>query len=131
MGKLKILVIDDNADTRLLLNARLKAHQYDTAFAADGMQAMVMARQVQPDVILLDLGLPGGDGWVVLERLKTNTAFSCIPVIIVSAEEPQRVEARALEHGAAAFLHKPVDSDRLIAAIQRVAPSSASEQRAA
>jgi two-component system phosphate regulon response regulator PhoB len=130
MSKLKVLVIDDHADTRLLLHAQLKAHQYDTAFAADGMEAMAMARRVRPDVILLDLGLPAGTGWVVLDRLKSNTALACIPVIIVSAEEPQRAEARALKKGAAAYLHKPIDSGRLIAAIQTAIAPPAAERRA-
>ncbi|MBY0247110.1 MAG: response regulator [Nitrospiraceae bacterium] len=67
MAKKKILIIDDHADTRLLVGARLKKHGYDTVFAADALQAITAARQAQPDAIILDLGLPGGNGinWTV------------------------------------------------------------------
>lgn len=119
MDKKKILIVDDNADTRLILSARLKAHHYHTIFAADALQAMSVALKEQPDAILLDLGLPGGNGLVVLQRLKSNTALSAIPVIIVTAEDPSVAETRAIEAGADAFLQKPVDQDKLIAAVQQ------------
>src|SRR5688572_4531204 len=115
MDKKTILIVDDNADTRLILNARLKAH-YHTVFAADALQAMSVALRERPDAILLDLGLPGGNGLMVLQRLKTNISLSCVPVIIVTAEDPLVAEAGAIEAGAVAFLQKPVDQDKLIAA---------------
>jgi CheY-like chemotaxis protein len=119
MGMKTILIVDDNADTRLLLSARLKANHYHTIFAADALQAMSVARKEQPDAILLDLGLPGGNGMMVLERLKANTSLRGIPVIIVTADDPLVAEARALEAGAIAFLQKPVDQDKLMAAVQQ------------
>ena len=119
MGKKTILIVDDNADTRLILSARLRANHYHTVFAADALQAMCVARKEQPDAILLDLGLPGGNGMIVLERLKANTCLSGIPVIIVTAADPLVAEARALEAGAIAFLQKPVDQDKLMAAVQQ------------
>ena len=119
MDKEKILIVDDNTDTRLILSARLKANHYHTIFAADALQAMSMALREHPDAILLDLGLPGGNGLVVLQRLKANTSLSAIPVIIVTAEDPQMAEARVMEAGAAAFLQKPVDQDKLLTAVQQ------------
>ena len=119
MDKKTILIVDDNADTRLVLSARLKANHYDTVFAADALQVMSVALKERPDAILLDLGLPGGNGLMVLERLKANTSLGSIPVIIVTAEDPQVVEARAIEGGAVAFLQKPVDQDKLMAAVQQ------------
>ena len=119
MGMKTILIVDDNADTRLLLSARLKANHYHTIFAADALQAMSVARKEQPDAILLDLGLPGGNGMMVLERLKANTSLRGIPVIIVTADDPLVAEARALEAGAIAFLQKPVDQDKLMAVVQQ------------
>lgn len=119
MDKKKILIVDDNADTRLILSARLKANHYHTIFAADALQAMSVALKEQPDAILLDLGLPGGNGLVVLQRLKANTALSAIPVIIVTAEDPSVAETGAIEAGADAFLQKPVDQDKLMAAVQQ------------
>jgi DNA-binding response OmpR family regulator len=119
MDKKTILIIDDNADTRLLLSVRLKAHHYHTVFAADALQAMSVAKKERPDAILLDLGLPGGSGLIVLQRFKANTALSCTPVIIVTAEDPLVAEATAIQAGADAFLQKPVDQDKLIAAVQQ------------
>jgi len=118
VDKKKILIVDDNADTRLILNARLKAH-YHTVFAADALQAMSVALKERPDAILLDLGLPGGNGLMVLQRLKANISLSCVPVIIVTAEDPLMAEARTIEAGADAFLQKPVDQDKLLAAVQQ------------
>jgi DNA-binding response OmpR family regulator len=68
----------------------------------------------------LDLGLPGGDGFVVLERLKSNRLVSAIPVIVVTAQDPAVPEQKARECGAVAFLQKPVKADELIATIQGV-----------
>lgn len=119
MAKTTILIIDDHADTRLLVGARLKKHQYDTVFAADALQAIAVARQTQPDAIVLDLGLPGGNGFIVLERLKGNTILRRIPVIIMTADESPKSELKGLEAGAVAFLHKPVQEDTLIAAVAR------------
>jgi DNA-binding response OmpR family regulator len=119
MDKKKILIVDDNADTRLILSARLKAHHYHTVFAADALQAVSVALKEQPDAILLDLGLPGGNGLIVLQRFKANTALSGIPVIIVTAEDPLVAEARTIEAGADAFLQKPVDQEKLLAAVQQ------------
>jgi len=118
VAKKKILIIDDHADTRLLVSTRLKKHQYDTAFAADALQAIAIARQVKPDAIVLDLALPGGNGLMVLDRLKTNTALGGIPVIILTSDESQESELKGLEAGAAAFLHKPVQEDALLAAVE-------------
>ena len=119
MDKKTILIVDDNADTRLVLSARLKANHYHTVFAADALQAMSVALRERPDAILLDLGLPGGNGLMVLERLKANISLGCIPVIIVTAEDPLVAEARTIEAGAVAFLQKPVDQDKLMAAVQQ------------
>lgn len=119
MPKQTILIVDDSADTRLLLSARLQADHCHTVFAADAIQAMSVALKERPAAILLDLGLPGGNGLIVLQRFKANTVLSGIPVIIVSAEDPQVAEARTIQAGALAFLQKPVDQDQLMAAVRQ------------
>jgi CheY-like chemotaxis protein len=78
-----------------------------------------VALKERPDAILRDLGLPGGNGLMVLQRLKANTSLSCIPVIIVTAEDPLVAEAGTIEAGAVAFLQKPVDQDKLMTAVQQ------------
>ena len=113
----KILIVDDDADIRLGLTARLRASGFDTVFAEDGDSAVAAASSESPAAILLDLGLPRGDGFEVLRRLKDETALASIPVIILSARDPYENEKRSLEGGAHAFFQKPADNEALIAAI--------------
>jgi DNA-binding response OmpR family regulator len=80
---------------------------------------MSVAQKERPDAILLDLGLPGGGGLIVLQRFKANTSLSGIPIIIVTAEDPLVAEAGTIEAGAVAFLQKPVDQDKLLAAVRQ------------
>ena len=119
MDRNKILIIEDDPDLRRGLNIRLRASNYDTAFAADAVMALSIAKKEAPDLILLDLGLPGGDGFLVLDRMKNIAALACTPVIVVSARDPKANEQRALAAGAEAFFQKPVDNDQLMKAIQR------------
>jgi DNA-binding response OmpR family regulator len=115
----KILIIEDDQDMRRGLIVRLKASNYETAFASDAVMAMSVVKKESPDLILLDLGLPGGDGFVVLERLKNVGLLASTPVIVVSARDPKTNEKRALDAGAQAFFQKPVDNEQLMRAICR------------
>ena len=115
----KILIIEDDEDVRRGLNVRLRASNYETAFASDAVMALSIAKKEVPDLILLDLGLPGGDGFVVLERMKNIGLLASTPVIIISARDPQTNEKRALDAGAEAFFQKPVDNEQLMRAIWR------------
>jgi DNA-binding response OmpR family regulator len=116
--KKKILIVEDDPDVREGMHVRLKANNYETGFAADALTVMNEARRQQPDLIILDLGLPGGDGFVVMERLKRLPALALIPIIVVSARDVHANRKRALEAGAKAFLQKPVDNAVLLAAIR-------------
>jgi DNA-binding response OmpR family regulator len=116
----KILIIEDDSDVRLGYHIRLKANNYDTFFAADALASMTEARKHQPDLIILDLGLPAGDGFVVMERLKANTHLAVIPIIVVSARDRRENGDRALKAGAKAFLQKPVDNNELLAIIRQL-----------
>ena len=113
----KILIVDDDADIRIGLNARLRANGYETAFAEDGLGALTVARKEDPDLILLDIGLPGGDGFVVLKRLRSHTSLRMKPVIVLTAREPASTEKKALDAGATAFFQKPADNQALLDAI--------------
>lgn len=124
MAEETILIIDDSAETRLLLSLRLKAQGYRTVFAADALEAITRARQAQPDAILLDLGLPGSNGFLVLERLKAISTLAQIPVIIVSAEEPAVAQAKAFAIGAAAYLQKPLAQCTLVETVEKVLVAS-------
>jgi DNA-binding response OmpR family regulator len=115
----KILVVDDDEDMRRGLGIRLKASGYNVVFAHDAISATGMARKEKPDLIILDIGLPGGDGFIVMERLVSITETS-VPVIVVTGRDPSTNRKRALDAGAKAFFLKPADNEELLAAIGKV-----------
>jgi two-component system KDP operon response regulator KdpE len=114
----RILIVDDDHDIRDLLAIRLHAEGYETVFAADAMTAVSVARVKEPRLILLDIGLPGGTGLVVMERLKNFPALAHIPVIVISARDPEATKQAALEAGARDFVQKPIDQQKLLEAIR-------------
>jgi DNA-binding response OmpR family regulator len=120
MSYKKILIVDDDSDVREGLHVRLTANHYETFFATDALSSLVEARKHKPDLIILDLGLPAGDGFLVMERLKTFRSLALIPIIVVSAHDSYQNRERTLRAGAKAFLRKPVDNDELLAVIRRV-----------
>lgn len=115
----RVLVIEDDPDMQLGLKIRLQASGFDVFQASDGSTAMTRVVKEKPDVILLDLGLPGGDGLSVLERLKRNPVTEPIPVIVLSARDPVVNAPKALSLGAAAFLQKPPDNAKLLEELRR------------
>jgi len=126
MQKHKILVVDDDQDLVRAMRLRLRASNYDIATASDGYAAIATAQKERPDLILLDIGLPAGDGFVVLERLQNSDTLSAIPVIVVSARDPQTNEEKALKAGAAAFFQKPADNEELLNVIRVTLPQVSS-----
>ncbi|MGA8151211.1 MAG: response regulator [Terriglobales bacterium] len=118
MNRAKIMIVDDDPELRLALKLRLRAHHYDTVSACDGYSAIALAQKEHPNLILLDLGLPAGDGYVVLKRLQDSDTLSDIPVIVLTARDPQANEDRSLGAGAAAFFQKPADNHELLQVIQ-------------
>ena len=118
MEKHKILIVDDDPDLRRALKLRLRANHYETLQAGDGYAAIALANKEHPSLIILDLGLPAGDGYVVLERLQSNDALSDIPVIVLTARDSQSSEKRSLTAGAAAFFQKPADNNELMEVIR-------------
>ena len=120
MNNKKILVVDDDPDVRLGLQLRLNAHHYDTIFAVDGVASIAEARKEMPDLMILDLGLPAGDGFSVLERMKANEKLSSIPVIVLSGRDRVGNRDRALKAGAKTFLQKPIANEKLLAVIRLV-----------
>jgi DNA-binding response OmpR family regulator len=116
----KILVVDDDPDVRLGLQLRLTANHYDVLLAGDGVASIAEARKHQPDLIILDLGLPAGDGFSVLERLKANEKLSSIPVVVLSGRDRVGNRDRAITAGAKTFLQKPMANDKLLAVIRLV-----------
>ena len=130
MPKPRILVVDDDPDLVRAIRLRLLANNYEVTTATDGYSAIASSQKERPSLIILDLGLPAGDGFVVLDRLQNSDALAGIPVIVLSARDSQNNEARALKAGAVAFLQKPADNDELLNAI-RVSLGSANARPAA
>jgi putative two-component system response regulator len=118
-GNPRILVVDDNAELRKGLSLQLRAHGYDVLFAADAISATAAVVKQEPDLVILDLGLPCGDGFVVIERLQSHDHLSRIPIIVLTARESEQNRERALQAGAVAFLQKPLEDGVLLFAIQR------------
>jgi DNA-binding response OmpR family regulator len=116
----KVLLIEDDPVQVRLLTIRLKAAGYDVAIASDGVQSVSAVRRERPDVILLDIGLPGGDGYVVLRRLKALVHISAIPIIAVSGRAAETDAERMLAAGADDYFQKPVDVDRLLARMREL-----------
>jgi len=114
----KILIVDDDPDLRQALRLRLRANQYDTVNATDGYSAISLAYKEHPNLIILDLGLPAGDGFVVLDRLQKDDKLSSIPVIVLTARDAQSSERLALQSGASAFFQKPADNAELLDVIR-------------
>src|ERR1700733_1094627 len=118
MGK-KILIVDDDPQLLLGLTPRLMANRYSVVTAADAIAALGVARKETPDLIILDLGLPGGDGFLVLERLGNLAELSAIPVIVLSARDPADNRRRALSGGATPYFQKPPDNHELLTALRQ------------
>jgi DNA-binding response OmpR family regulator len=117
-------VTADVAATAEEFTAQVQTQQYHIVLADynlpqwTGMEALqVMAQKERPNLIILDIGLPAGDGFVVLERLQKNAALATIPVIVLTARDPQTNKERTLKAGATAFLQKPADNAELLEAI--------------
>ena len=115
----KILLVEDDPDTRAGLAIRLESQGFDVVEALDGASAMGVAVREQPDLILLDLGLPAGDGFVLLQRFRSHGALSSVPVIVLSARDAATNRQKALDAGAVDYFQKPADGPALIEAIRK------------
>src|ERR1700688_4697713 len=129
MRRPKILVVDDDPDLVRALRLRLRANNFEVATATDGYSAIATAQKERPALIILDLGLPVGDGFVVLDRLQNNDALAGVPVIVLSARDPQSNEQQSLKAQVAAFFQNPADNDELMNVI-RVSLGAANEPHA-
>jgi DNA-binding response OmpR family regulator len=119
-GPKRILVVEDNADMRTWLGSLLKAHGYETVFATNGATAIMAAQKENPDIVLLDLGLPGGDGFTIIERFAGNQKLAAVPIIVLSGSDPSAHEDRVLKAGAKKFFQKPADLKKLLAAVKEL-----------
>ena len=115
----KILIADDSRFQRQLLASFFSPSEFEPVFAGDALQAWMAALRSAPQLILLDINMPGGTGIEVLKRLRMSTKTQHIPVIVISGEENSETEPTVRSLGAADFLRKPVDEEQLCAAVDR------------
>jgi DNA-binding response OmpR family regulator len=117
--KKKILIVDDVRDIVKALMIRLHKAGYDVVTAFDGAQGVFMAHKEKPDLILLDIRMPAGDGFSVAERLKRSTHTFSIPVIFLTGSPEKNAEDKAMGLGARFYIKKPYDPEELLDAIKR------------
>jgi len=121
---MKILYVEDNDDNIYMLERRLTRAGFTVLIARDGAQEVAMAGSEQPDVILMDMGLPVLDGWEATRQIKAAPQTKLIPVIALTANAMTGDKERALAAGCDDFDTKPIDLPRLLAKIQALVPGA-------
>ena len=117
--KKKILIVDDERDIVKALMIRLQTSGYEVVTAFDGAQGVFMAHKEKPDLIILDIRMPAGDGFSVAQRLRKSINTFQIPIIFLTGSPEQNSEQRAQELGARFYIKKPYDPEELLDAVKR------------
>lgn len=116
----RLLVVDDEPDIQMVVKARLEAAGYSVETAADGLDALRQVRANPPDLVVLDVMLPGMDGFAVCAMLKRDQHFSRIPIIMLSARTRPQDRSTGANVGADAYLAKPFQPAELLGEIRRL-----------
>jgi adenylate cyclase len=114
----RILIVDDNQANVKMLQTRLVADGYDVVTAADGEEGLAAAREQRPDLILLDVMMPKLDGFEVCRRLRADSEFPFVPIILVTAMADSKDVIAGLEAGGDEYLTKPIDHAALAARVR-------------
>jgi len=115
----RILCVDDDPDLQTTIELRMREYDVEIERAFYGMQGIVEAIETLPDLILMDLAMPNGNGEYLLECVKKNSATADIPVIVLTGMRDPNLKSRVLNAGAAVYLQKPVHFDELLHHISR------------
>ncbi len=110
----KILLVEDNEMNRDMLSRRLERKGYQVVMAVDGLESVEMASAEKPDLILMDIGLPGIDGWEAARRIKADPLTRHVPIIALTAHAMSGERERALEAGCDDYDTKPFEFQRLL-----------------
>lgn len=116
----RILLVEDNEMNRDMLSRRLRKKCYDVLIAVDGEAGVSMAASEQPDLILMDMSLPGVDGWEATRRIKGQAETAAIPIIALTAHVMAGDRDKALAAGCDDYDAKPIEFERLIGKMQRL-----------
>jgi len=120
----KILIVEDDKNIVMALNVRLRAAGYQVIIAFDAVMALGMALKHRPDLVLLDISMPGGNGFMVAERLQNSTLTAGVPMMFLTASKQPGFKERAQELGAVGFFEKPYEAQELLDAIAKVLDGS-------
>lgn len=120
MKRKRILVVDDEVYILHILEFSLAMEDYDVLTASSGEQALQKIEEERPDLVVLDILMPGMDGFEVCRRVKTDERLADIPIIFLSAKEQRADRAFGLSLGASAYISKPFSPQKLIEEIQAV-----------
>jgi two-component system, OmpR family, response regulator len=116
----RVLIIDDEAPIRLLCRVNLEAEGFEVHEAVNGIAGLDLARQVRPDIVLLDVMMPGLDGWAVAEELVENGDTDGIPIVFLTARAEFRDRARGLDIGGVDYITKPFNPVELAPLVRRL-----------
>jgi len=117
--KKKILIVDDERDIVKAVMIRLQGAGYEVVTAFDGAQGVFMAHKEKPDLIILDIRMPAGNGFSVAQRLKRSIHTFTLPVIFLTGSPDKDAEEKAMALGARFYIKKPYDPEELLDAIRR------------
>lgn len=113
-----VLIVDDSPTDQHVISQMLKQHGFETMVANDGEEAITMAESAHPDVILMDVVMPGMNGFQATRKLSKNPATSAIPVVMVTTKDQETDRVWGLRQGAVEYLMKPIGDDELVAAVR-------------
>ncbi|MFN7965496.1 MAG: response regulator [Acidobacteriota bacterium] len=121
-----VLLVDDDREILEMTELLLRASGYTVRLAGSGEEALFQVQELAPDLILLDINMPGLDGWETLRVLKEDEATSSIPVVMFSVNFEVREKLRALQQGARDYVTKPFDTEGLLRRVAEIAGAPAS-----
>ena len=116
----KILIIEDEFDTAKVVRKRLSEHGFQSIIAVDGYHGVEFAHKERPDLIILDLMLPAGDGLSVLKNLRFSMHTMNIPVIVLTGIQDEKYKQQVLDEGVDAYMEKPYEASELIDTIKKI-----------
>ena len=120
MKKILILIVEDETDFSEVLKMRLESKGFGVVTAMDGYQGVKLAHAQKPELIILDLMLPAGDGLSVLGKLKLSADTSHIPIVVLTGMINEEYKKKVMDRGVEAYLQKPCDSDTLLKTIENI-----------
>ena len=120
----RILCVEDNTENLMMLQRRLTRRGFEVTISMNGAESVEWAKTLQPDIIVMDLNLPGVNGWEATRRLKNQPETKDIPIIVLTADPKEKSREKALAAGCDEFELKPIDFDGLVGKIQSLVSRS-------